>query len=90
MNFDDEVDPNRITNGMRNEVEALSSAADMIDVLVSEAERYVNQLEKLYEHFTIPYDDWRIVKTFLRLATAQAEIVKATSDRFYTHRAEAV
>lgn len=88
MAYEDEVDPNRITNRMRDELEALSSAADMIDVLVSEAERHVRQLEKLYEHFTVPYDDWRIIRTFLRLANAQAEIVKETSDRFRKQRIE--
>lgn len=90
MTYKSELDPKRITLSMRDDIEALSSTADIIDVLVSEAEHALHKLqEHVEQHTTIKLDDWRIIKTFLRLASTQAEIVKNTSDEFYGSRMEA-
>jgi hypothetical protein len=84
MTYDDEVDPQRITKGMRNDVEALSSTADMIDVLLEEAETQLHDLQSHIESRGAGLlGDWRVITTFLRLASAQNEIVKATCDRFH-------
>jgi len=91
MTYEDDVDPQRITRVMRDNVEALSSTADMIDVLVAEAERIVHDLQKHIESVTtIQVDDWRTIKAFLRLAAAQADIVKDTSDAFHNSKLEPV
>lgn len=85
MTYEDDVDPQRITRAMRNDVEALSSTADMIDVLLEEAERQLHDLQAHIEsRSNIVLGDWRTITTFLRLAVAQNEIVKVTADKFQT------
>jgi uncharacterized protein HemX len=87
MTYQEDVDPQRITRAMRNNVEALSSTADMIDVLVEEAERQIHLLQQHVETYSkVNVGDWRIIKTFLRLAAAQAEIVKNTADDFREYK----
>jgi hypothetical protein len=91
MTNDEDLDPQRITRAMRADVEALTSTADMLDVLLGEAERSVHHLQHHVEkHTTVCLDDWRIVKTFLRLATAQCDLVKDTIQRFEEFSFEAV
>lgn len=86
MTFEVDIDPQRITRAMRANVEALSSTADMISVLVEEAERQAHDLQQHVEsQTTVHVDDWRVIKTFLRLAASQADIVKETCDLFRDH-----
>lgn len=90
MTHEDDVDPKRITKGMRANIEALSSTADMTAIILEEVEQKLHRLQDHYEKLSQSrYDDWRVINTFLRLALAQVEIVKETSDAFHYFQLQA-
>ena len=83
MDTINKVDDQRITNGMRWEVESLASAADMISVCCEVAEHHAQVLERnLDANPAIKLGDWRVIYAMLRLAMAQAEIVDRVSTAF--------
>lgn len=91
MNYHDEIDPQRITRAMRDRVEALASTADMIDVLAEIAAESARTMQQAAAsgHKTSDLGEWRTIETMLRLASAQADIIKEVSEQFAEHRVAA-
>lgn len=83
MEYEKEIDPIRITRGLRDRVEALASTVDMIEVLIEVAEQEVRKLQDHYEaNSQYRYGDWRTIYTMLRLAAQQNDIVKDVIELF--------
>lgn len=91
MDYHDEIDPQRITRGMRDRVEALASAADMIDVLAEIAAEAARTMQRASHdgQRVSQLGEWRVIETMLRLASAQSDIIKEVSEQFAEHRVAA-
>jgi len=78
-----QIDEQRITREMRDDLEALGSAADMIEVLCEATDEQARSIERYIEqHGGLKLGDWRCIYTFLVLAGQQASLIKNTLERF--------